>query len=110
MSEAGEAVLKIKKLNPSAIEIMDRVSLDVIIKSSNLNIPSEAQAALLIEFSEESKDLVKEKASQFKNLFRENDYQLAASLEIEIDDSKIQKKYGLSGNPFSPIYAIIKRG
>lgn len=50
LKSSGDAVLHIRRLNPSAIEIMDAFSLDILKRKSAFSIPEKAESALLIEF------------------------------------------------------------
>ena len=48
LEKSGDFVLKVKYLKPSAIEIMDSFSLDVLRK--RFSIPDGSEAAVLVEF------------------------------------------------------------
>jgi len=52
LKESGKAVMEIRKINPSALEILDFFSLDILKRNSKCNIPKKAVASLLIELDD----------------------------------------------------------
>jgi len=58
LKDSGHAVMRIKTMKPSAIEIMDSFSLDIL-RKHKFNIPQKSQAALLIEFDSNLKGVEK---------------------------------------------------
>lgn len=76
IQEIGEAVKDILKTNPSALEIMDNNSLNLIGRNK-FDIPYDAKAMLLVEFDKEPID---EKVETVKGLI--NKYNLCDKLEV----------------------------
>ncbi len=67
LSDLGEAVGKILSLSPSALEMMDRATLDLIGRS-RFDIPDSADSLLLIEFDHEpQEELIEQTRSLLSN-------------------------------------------
>lgn len=76
INEIGNAVKDILKTNPSALEIMDNNSLNLIGRN-RFDIPYDAKAMLLVEFD---KDPIEEKIESVKDLTLK--YNLCEKLEV----------------------------
>ncbi|HSE59508.1 MAG TPA: FAD-binding and (Fe-S)-binding domain-containing protein [Nitrospiraceae bacterium] len=83
LEEVGEAVPQLLTLAPSALEIMDAHTLDLIGRSRH-GIPSEAAATLLIELDEEpGQPSVQERSARLRSLCR--NFSLAGEIALAFD-------------------------
>lgn len=82
LDHTGMAATDVLALCPTAVEIMDSNSLDLIGRAS-YNIPQDAKTMLLIEFTEGD---LKEKVSETEKLFLK--YDLSAPIEAAFDNEK----------------------
>ena len=83
LEEVGEAVPQLLTLRPSALEIMDAHTLDLIGRARH-GIPSDAAATLLIELDEEpGQPSVQERSSRLETLCRR--YRLAGAIALAFD-------------------------
>jgi FAD/FMN-containing dehydrogenase/Fe-S oxidoreductase len=83
LEEVGEAVPRLLTLHPSALEIMDAHTLDLIGRARH-GIPSDAAATLLIELDEETGEpSVRERSTQLQALCRT--YRLAGAIALAFD-------------------------
>ncbi|MGE3152550.1 MAG: FAD-binding and (Fe-S)-binding domain-containing protein [Nitrospiraceae bacterium] len=83
LDEVGEAVPQLLTLQPSALEIMDAHTLDLIGRSRH-GIPSEAAATLLIELDEETgQPSVQERSARLRTLCRS--FKLAGDIALAFD-------------------------
>ncbi|MEX5213529.1 MAG: FAD-binding oxidoreductase [Nitrospiraceae bacterium] len=83
LDEVGEAVPQLLTLQPSALEIMDAHTLDLIGRSRH-GIPSEAAATLLIELDEEpGQPSVQERSTRLRTFCR--NFKLAGDIALAFD-------------------------
>lgn len=83
LEKVGEAVPQLLTLRPSALEIMDAHTLDLIGRSRH-GIPSEAAATLLIELDEEpGQPSVQERSARLRSLCRS--FNLAGEIALAFD-------------------------
>lgn len=75
--EVGDAVQHIKKLDPSALELMDSNSLGLIKDSSDIDV-SDVDALLIIEFD----DCSREKLKELKELMKTRNYKLIEDIKV----------------------------
>lgn len=52
LSSTGKAIPELRKLEPSLLELMDGFGTDIVRRDTDLNVPDEARATLMIEFDE----------------------------------------------------------
>lgn len=81
LSDIGEAVKNILALSPSALEMMDAPTLDLVGRAAH-NIPQEAEAMLLVEFDESAREKMEALASSLEKI------QLSAPPTIAFDPSR----------------------
>lgn len=83
LEEVGEAVPRLLTLQPSALEVMDANTLNLIGRG-NHGIPADAAATLLIELDADSLEVdLREKADVMRNICRP--YKLASELTLAFD-------------------------
>lgn len=111
LSEAGDAVCKIKELGVAAIEIMNRDTINVLLeKVKNLNKFSQNAHMLLIEFEGESRF---DQIEKVKQIVRKNDYNIAGKPAIATNPQeiehlwKVRKQIFPVARNFSPVLKAI---
>jgi len=83
LEEVGEAVPQLLTLQPSALEVMDANTLNLIGRGHH-GIPADAAATLLVELDAESLDVdLREKADAMRDICRR--YKLASDLTVAFD-------------------------
>ena len=83
LEEVGEAVPQLLTLQPSALEVMDANTLNLIGRGHH-GIPADAAATLLVELDADSLDVdLREKADAMKDICRR--YKLASELTVAFD-------------------------
>ena len=86
LDEVGEAVPELLELKPSALEVMDANTLDLIGRAKH-GIPADAAATLLAELDSESgRDDLHEQAARMAAICRR--YQLASDLVLAYDQDQ----------------------
>lgn len=83
LEEVGEAVPRLLTLQPSALEVMDANTLNLIGRGSH-GIPADAAATLLVELDADSLDVdLRERADAMRDMCRR--YKLASELTLAFD-------------------------
>lgn len=86
LEDVGEAVPKLLELKPSALEVMDANTLDLIGRSKH-DIPPDAAATLLAELdSDNGLDDLRDQAARMSAICRE--YRLASDLVLAFDQDR----------------------
>lgn len=86
LEEVGEAVPQLLTLQPSALEVMDANTLNLIGRGHH-GIPADAAATLLVELDADSLDVdLREKADAMRDICRR--YKLASDLTVAFDPAQ----------------------
>ncbi|GIW22362.1 MAG: hypothetical protein KatS3mg068_1369 [Candidatus Sericytochromatia bacterium] len=81
LEETGLAVNNILELNPSALEVMDNNTMNLVGREK-FNIPKNAQIMLIVEFDED----IENKVTNIKKI--ENKFDLSESIKVAFDKSE----------------------
>lgn len=101
LREAGEAVLHIKKLGPSAIELMNATSLKLVKERyPHLNIPMNEAHMLLVEFEGEERF---KRTEELREIVEKRRYRLCQKIHSETEDEQRQAELWEARKSLVPI-------
>ena len=102
LEDVGEAVPKLLELKPSALEVMDANTLDLIGRS-NHGIPPDAAATLLAELdSDKGDDDLRDQATRMAAICRQ--YRLASDLVLAYDQDRREQLWKARKSLYPTLY------
>jgi FAD/FMN-containing dehydrogenase/Fe-S oxidoreductase len=106
LDEVGEAVVALLTLSPSALEVMDRNTLDLIGRSKH-GIPADSTALLLVELDADSADGIANQAAQATGICRR--YRLAADPIVAFERAQRDALWGARKALYPTLYRYDQR-